>query len=138
MNLSKPSCLLCPIGHRFREHPSLESSHKSMIVDAHRGAHNIKLRENNGVSIYNQVPSRAQVVSTLRTGYPRVQASSHDNGSRLEAAPGPSHVPVAPAPASRLGAALGPPRAPAAPAPASRLGEASGPPHVTWAPAPTF
>jgi hypothetical protein len=56
-----------------------------MIVDAHRGAHNIKLRENNGISIYNQVPSRAQVVSTLRTGYPHIQASSQDNGSRLPA-----------------------------------------------------
>jgi hypothetical protein len=43
--------------------PSLESSHKSTIVGSHCGAHEIKLRENNDVSIYNYVPSRLQVVS---------------------------------------------------------------------------
>jgi hypothetical protein len=42
---------------------SLSSSHKSTTVDAHRGAHEIKLRENNDVSIYNQFSSRLQVVS---------------------------------------------------------------------------
>jgi hypothetical protein len=32
---------------------SLESSHKSTIVGAHRVAHEIKLHENNAVPIYN-------------------------------------------------------------------------------------
>jgi hypothetical protein len=43
--------------------PSLESSHKSMTVGAYHGAHKIKLRENNVVAIYNQVPSQLQMVS---------------------------------------------------------------------------
>jgi hypothetical protein len=58
--------------------------------------------------------------------------------SRLEAAPGPSHVPTAPALASWLGVAQRPPRVPVAPAPASWLRAAPGPPRVTWSPAPTF
>jgi hypothetical protein len=36
-----------------------------MTVGAHHGAHEIKLRESNVVSIYNQVSSRLQVVSRL-------------------------------------------------------------------------
>jgi hypothetical protein len=35
--------------------PTLKSSHKTMTVGAHRGAHEIKLRESNDVSIYNKV-----------------------------------------------------------------------------------
>jgi hypothetical protein len=45
--------------------PSHESSHKSMAVGSHYGAHEIKLRENNGVSIYNQVSPWLQVVYGL-------------------------------------------------------------------------
>jgi hypothetical protein len=37
--------------------PSLKSSRKTTTVGAHRGAHEIKLRESNGVSIYNLVSS---------------------------------------------------------------------------------
>jgi hypothetical protein len=36
-----------------------------MTVGAHRGAHEIKLRENNGVSIYNQVSIRLKVVNGI-------------------------------------------------------------------------
>jgi hypothetical protein len=61
--VSKLSCLSRPIVHRFREHSSLESSRKSMTVGIHRGAHEIKLHENNDVSISNRVPSWFQVVS---------------------------------------------------------------------------
>jgi hypothetical protein len=39
-----------------------------MTVGAHRGAHDIKLCEDNGVSIYNQVSSQLKVVS----GFSRV------------------------------------------------------------------
>jgi hypothetical protein len=53
--------------------------------------------------------------------------------SRLRAAPGPQHVPVAPTPASRLRAAPGVPHVPVALAPASWLGAALGPPRVAWA-----
>jgi hypothetical protein len=70
-------------------------------------------------------------------------------------APGPPHVPAAPAPASQLGAALGAPRVPVALAPTSWLRAALGlprvpvapaswlraapvPPYVTWAPVPAF
>jgi hypothetical protein len=86
-----------------------------------------------------------QGVCTLRTGYPRVQAPSHDKrqdgracprvpgpapASWLREAPGPRHVPAALAPVSRLRAAPGVPRVSVAPAPASRLRAASGPPRV--------
>jgi hypothetical protein len=54
-----------PLFIAFVSTPSLKSSHKSMIVGTHRGAHEIKLHENNGISFYNQVPSRLQVVSGL-------------------------------------------------------------------------
>jgi hypothetical protein len=55
-------------------------------------------------------------VGTLRTEYPRVQASSQDNGSRPPAE-GSSEAAMCPRGSgsrSRLEAALGPPRAPAA------------------------
>jgi hypothetical protein len=55
-------------------------------------------------------------VGTLRTGYPRVQASSQDNGSRLPAE-GSSEASMCPRGSgsrSWLGAAPRPPRAPAA------------------------
>jgi hypothetical protein len=45
--------------------PTLKTSHKSTIVGAHHGAHEIKLRESNDISIYNQVSSRLQVVFGL-------------------------------------------------------------------------
>jgi hypothetical protein len=35
--------------------PTLKTCHKSMIVSTHRGAHEIKLCQSNGISIYNQV-----------------------------------------------------------------------------------
>jgi hypothetical protein len=38
----------------------LKSSHKAMTVGAHHGAHEIKLCESNGVSIYNHVFFLAQ------------------------------------------------------------------------------
>jgi hypothetical protein len=81
-----------------------------------------------------------QSVGTLRTGYPRVQASSQDNGSRLPAR-GSSRAATCPRGSGSclpLGAALGPPRVPVALAPASRLRTAPGPPRITWAPAPIF
>jgi hypothetical protein len=77
-------------------------------------------------------------VSTLRIRYPRVQALSQDNGSRLLAG-GSSGVATCPhGSGSRLRAALGLPRAPMALALASRLRAAPGMLRVTWAPAPTF
>jgi hypothetical protein len=45
--------------------PSLKSNRKSTTVGAHRGSHEIKLLENNGVSICNQVLSRLQVVYAI-------------------------------------------------------------------------
>jgi hypothetical protein len=45
--------------------PTLKSSHKTTIVSAHSGAHDIKLPESNGVSIYNQVSSWLKVVSRI-------------------------------------------------------------------------
>jgi hypothetical protein len=48
--------------------PTLKPSHKSTTVGTHRGAHEIKLHENNDIPIYNQVSSRLQVVS----GFSRV------------------------------------------------------------------
>jgi hypothetical protein len=45
--------------------PTLKPSHKSTIVGAHRGAYEIKLRESNGVLIYNQVSSRFELVLAL-------------------------------------------------------------------------
>jgi hypothetical protein len=45
--------------------PTLKFSHKIMTVGAHRGAHEIKLHESNGVSIYNEVSSRLNVVSRI-------------------------------------------------------------------------
>jgi hypothetical protein len=55
-------------------------------------------------------------VGTLRTGYPRVQALSQGNGSRLPAKGSSEAVrcPCGSGSRSRLGAAPGPPRAPAA------------------------
>jgi hypothetical protein len=66
-------------------------------------------------------------VGTLRTEYPRVQASSHDNGSRLPAE-GSSEATVCPRGSAQHRGRHVPPR----------LGAALGPPRVTWAPAPTF
>jgi hypothetical protein len=36
-----------------------------MTVGTHRGAHEIKLRESNGVLIYDQVPTWLKVVSMI-------------------------------------------------------------------------
>jgi hypothetical protein len=66
-------------------------------------------------------------VSTLRTGYPRIQALSHDNGSRLPAK-GSSEATVCPRGSAQHRGRHVPPW----------LGAALGPPRVTWAPAPTF
>jgi hypothetical protein len=41
---------------------TLKSSHKTMRVGAHRGAHEIKFHESSGISICNQVSSRLKVV----------------------------------------------------------------------------
>jgi hypothetical protein len=60
-------------------------------------------------------------VSTLRTGYPHIQASSQDNDSRLPAK-GSSEAAMCPRYSGFR----------------SRLGAAPGPPRVTWAPAPTI
>jgi hypothetical protein len=70
-------------------------------------------------------PEAVETIGTLRTGYPHVQASSQDNGSRLSAvgSSGTATCPTAPAPASRLGAASGPPHVPAALAPAPDSGQ---------------
>jgi hypothetical protein len=43
---------------------TLKSSHKSTTVGVHRGAHEIKLHENNDVPIYNQVSSRLELESS--------------------------------------------------------------------------
>jgi hypothetical protein len=64
-------------------------------------------------------------VGTLRTGYPRVQASSQDNGSRL-LAEGSSEAATCPrglGSRSQLGAAPGLPRVAAARAPAPSSGQ---------------
>jgi hypothetical protein len=45
--------------------PTLKSSHKTTTISAHHGAHEIKLHETNGVSIYEQVSSRLKVVSEI-------------------------------------------------------------------------
>jgi hypothetical protein len=45
--------------------PTLKSSRKTTIVGAQFGAHEIKLHESNGVSIYNQVSFRLKVVSRI-------------------------------------------------------------------------
>jgi hypothetical protein len=42
--------------------PTLKSSHKTMTIGAHHGAHEIKLRESIGVSIFDQVSSQFKVV----------------------------------------------------------------------------
>jgi hypothetical protein len=42
-----------------------------MIVGTHREAHKIKLRESNGVSIYNQVSAQLNVVSGISLVYNR-------------------------------------------------------------------
>jgi hypothetical protein len=49
--------------------PILKSSHKTMTVGACCGTHEIKLRESNGVSIYNQVSSWLKVVSGISLVY---------------------------------------------------------------------
>jgi hypothetical protein len=36
-----------------------------MTIGAHYGAHEIKLHESNGISIYNQVSTRLKVVSQI-------------------------------------------------------------------------
>jgi hypothetical protein len=93
-------------------------------------------------------------ISTLRTGYPCVQALSQDKrqggarvlvcpkalapASRLVVAPGLPRVPMTLAPTSRLRAAPGPPHVPVAPAPVSQLGAALGWSCVIRAPAPAF
>jgi hypothetical protein len=67
-------------------------------------------------------------VGTLRIGYPRVQASSQDNGSRLPAK-GSSEAATCPHSSgsrSQLGAAPGPPRIPTAWAPAHDSGQLQG------------
>jgi hypothetical protein len=45
--------------------PTLKSSHKTMIVGTHHGAHEIKLRERNAILIYNKVSSWLKVVSEI-------------------------------------------------------------------------
>jgi hypothetical protein len=67
-------------------------------------------------------------VGTLRTGYPRVQVSSQDNGSRL-LAEGSSEAATCPrglGSHSQLGVAPGPPRVPTARAPAPSSGQLQG------------
>jgi hypothetical protein len=70
---------------------------------------------------------------TLRTGYPFVQVSSQDIGSRLPAVGSSGAVTCPRASGSRLSArgSSGPSRVPVAPASASRPGAALGPPRVT-------
>jgi hypothetical protein len=68
------------------------------------------------------------LVGTLRIGYPRAQALSQDNGSRLPAE-GSSEAVMCPRGSgsrSQLGAALGPPRVPTARAPAPSSGQLWG------------
>jgi hypothetical protein len=45
--------------------PTLKSNHKTMIVGAHHGAHEIKLREINDISIYYKVPPQLDVGSRV-------------------------------------------------------------------------
>jgi hypothetical protein len=54
-----------PLLFTFVSTPTLKSRHKTMIVGAHRGAHEIKLSESNDVSIYKQVSSQRKVVSRI-------------------------------------------------------------------------
>jgi hypothetical protein len=49
----------------FVSTPTFISSHKTTTVGAHRGAHEIKLRDSNSISIYNQVSSWLKVVSEI-------------------------------------------------------------------------
>jgi hypothetical protein len=77
--------------------PTLEFSLKSTTVGAHCGAHEIKRPESNGVSIYNQVSSRLQVVSrpsrvfdkfgNLSLQEPKLSKVTGSSTSRLPPAP---------------------------------------------------
>jgi hypothetical protein len=82
--------------------------------------------------------SLADTVGTLRTGYPRVQASSQDNGSRLPAEGSSEAATCLHGSGSRsqLEAALGPPCVPSARAPPPGSGQLRGPPRVPTARAP--
>jgi hypothetical protein len=49
-----------------------------MTIGAYRGAHEIKLRESNGVSIYNQVFARLKVVSGISSVHNQAQFKSQE------------------------------------------------------------
>jgi hypothetical protein len=64
--------------------PTLKSSRKITIVGAQCGAHEIKLHESNGVSIYNQVSFRLKVVSRISWVYNQQIWRSKPAGTRVE------------------------------------------------------
>jgi hypothetical protein len=100
----------------------------------------INMYSNSIVKILCQAKQEMHIVGTLRTGYPRVQASSQDNDSCLPAG-GSSRATTCPRssgshlPAQGSSGAAMCPHGSGSHLPA---GEAPGLPHVTWAPAPTF
>jgi hypothetical protein len=49
--------------------PTFKFDHKTKTIGTHHGAHEIKICESNGVSIYNQVSSRLIVVSRISPVY---------------------------------------------------------------------